>query len=98
DNKDGCADPKVLDGGLVSLVMLARFHQVAADPEQISHHFARQGESLNSDDIVLAARHLKLKAKAVSLSLAQLQKVTLPAIAKSKGGQYFILAKTTEES
>ncbi|WP_253938414.1 cysteine peptidase family C39 domain-containing protein [Hahella sp. HN01] len=28
-----------LDTGLAALVMLARFHQVAADPAQIQHHF-----------------------------------------------------------
>lgn len=87
-----------MDSSIIALVMLARFHQVAADPEQIAHHFARHGESLNSDDIVLAARHLKLKAKAVSLSLSQLPKVALPAIAQSKNGDYFILARISEAS
>src|SRR3990167_9243268 len=104
DNRDGCAPlneergSKALDSGLVSLVMLARFHQVAADPEQIAHQFARRDRLFDSADIVLAARHLKLKAKSVALSLAQLQKVALPAIAKNKSGQYFILAKSAEES
>ena len=83
--------------GLACLVMLARYHQVAADPKQIEHHFSSQNKSFSARDIVLAARHLKLKARALTTSEKSLEKLSLPAIALDKNGDYFILAKLVED-
>ena len=83
--------------GLTCLVMLARYHQVAADPKQIEHHFCAQNKAFSSRDIVLAARHLKLKARALTTSEKSLEKLALPAIALDKNGDYFILAKLVED-
>jgi subfamily B ATP-binding cassette protein HlyB/CyaB len=85
-----------LDSGLSALVMLARFHQVAANPEQIKHHFGSESSSFSTADIILAARHLKLKAKASKPSLDKLASLALPAIAKTKDGEFFILARVHE--
>ena len=38
-------EPPALDSGLACLVMLARFHQVAASPEQLAHEFIPTGGS-----------------------------------------------------
>ena len=43
------------DSGLLALVMLARFHEVAADPEQVRHHFGTHGKPLDERDLVRAA-------------------------------------------
>ena len=83
-----------VDTGLASLVMVARFHQVAADPSQIKHNFSSHDKSLDEVALIRAARHLKLKAKAVSASLQKLESIALPAIGQDKEGGYFVLARS----
>lgn len=82
-----------LDSGLMSLVDLAKFHNVAADPKQLQHHFGSHDCFLDENALVRAARHIKLRAKSVKLTCDQLEKVALPAIAISHDGTYFILAQ-----
>lgn len=90
--------PESLDTGLIALVTLARFHQVAADPQQIAHQFGAKGEVFSSVDLVRAARYLKLKAKAIRCSVNSLQEIALPAIAKLNNGDYCVLAKCVTEA
>jgi subfamily B ATP-binding cassette protein HlyB/CyaB len=78
------AKPDSADSGILSLVMLARFHQVAADPKQIAHQFSVQSEGLSPESLVRAARYLKLKAKMVKANVRQLVDISLPAIVYSK--------------
>jgi subfamily B ATP-binding cassette protein HlyB/CyaB len=82
-----------LDTGLVCLVMLARFHQVAVEPGQLFHEFGQAGAPFGSREILLAARKLKLKARVVHSGPDRLGKAPLPAIAVGLDGGYFILAK-----
>ncbi|KPY72044.1 hypothetical protein ALQ90_05359, partial [Pseudomonas savastanoi pv. savastanoi] len=70
-----------LDTGLASLVMLARFHQVAASPEQLAHEFGSPDQCLSQDSLLLAARKLGLKAKAAKTTTERLDRTPLPAIA-----------------
>jgi ATP-binding cassette, subfamily B, bacterial HlyB/CyaB len=86
-----------IDSGLQCLVMLARFQQVAADSEQIRHHFGNGGDVLGSDDLVRAARYLKLKARQVKSSWEGLSNTALPAIARHEDGHYFIIAKVADD-
>ncbi len=85
-----------VDTGLACLVMVARFHQVAAEPSQIKHHFGSHDEPLNQVALVRAARHLKLKAKAITAKTKNLEAIALPAIAEDKQGNYFVLARCGE--
>ncbi|MDO9007800.1 MAG: ABC transporter transmembrane domain-containing protein, partial [Thiobacillus sp.] len=82
-----------MDTGLTCLVMLARFHQIAADPEQLAHQFKVSGEPLGRPDILLAAKHLGLQAKPVKTTIDRLDRTPLPAMAVDKDGGYFILAR-----
>ncbi|OYY73520.1 MAG: type I secretion system permease/ATPase [Gammaproteobacteria bacterium 28-57-27] len=82
-----------LDRGLACLVMLARFHQIAADPDQLAHQFKTSGEAFSQTDILLAAKHLGLQAKAVKTSIDRLERTPLPAMALDSSGGYFILAR-----
>lgn len=81
-----------MDTGLHSLVAIARFHQLPAEPEQLAHQFAKPGETLTDAELLIAAKALMLKAKCLMPELAQIKKDALPAIAKAKDGTYFILA------
>lgn len=73
--------------------MVARFHQIAADPAQLAHEFGMSGTTLGVTELLLAAKKLKLKAKLTRSSLERLEKTPLPAIAQGLDGRFFILAK-----
>jgi subfamily B ATP-binding cassette protein HlyB/CyaB len=86
-------NPQPMDTGLASLVMLARFHNVAASAEQIAHEFGTPNQTLGQADLLLAGRKLGLKAKAARTSIDRLDKTPLPAIAADVDGSYFIIAR-----
>jgi subfamily B ATP-binding cassette protein HlyB/CyaB len=82
-----------LDSGLACLVMLARFHQIAADPGQLAHSFKTPGEAFGKTAILLAAKHLGLRAKSVRTVIDRLDRAPLPAMAADHAGGYFIIAR-----
>jgi subfamily B ATP-binding cassette protein HlyB/CyaB len=90
-------NPFNLDTGLACLVMLARFHQIAADPGQLTHQFKVSGASFCKTDILLAAKQLGMQAKVVKTSYDRLDRTPLPAMAVDKGGGYFILARFADD-
>ena len=81
--------------------MMARFHGVAADPDQLRHEFGEGARDLSADEIVLAARKLGLVAKRVRVPIGRLNRTPLPALAlpaegdQTKGG-CFVLARVNE--
>ncbi|MFT7224172.1 MAG: subfamily B ATP-binding cassette protein HlyB/CyaB [Cellvibrionaceae bacterium] len=82
-----------MDTGLQGLVVLARFHQLPADPEQLAHEFGQHGQLFTETEILQAAKALTLKAKPLKLSTASLKPSVLPALAKHKDGSYFIIVR-----
>lgn len=82
----------LIDSGLASLVMLARFHQVAVSAEQLTHEFAAGG-TFQISELLLAAKKLGLKAKVTKVSLDRLDRTPLPAIAQDQSGYFFIIAR-----
>lgn len=85
------------DPGLLALVMLARFHSVAADPEQLRHEFSVGGALFGTDEILHGARKLGLKAKLVRTTWERLTHTPLPAIAQSEDGRFFVLARAEND-
>ncbi|MBU3058535.1 cysteine peptidase family C39 domain-containing protein, partial [Pseudomonas indica] len=60
-SQDSNAQPTPeLDTGLACLVMLARFHNVAASPEQLTHEFAEDGRRFGKAELLLSAKKLGL--------------------------------------
>ncbi|MDU9413550.1 type I secretion system permease/ATPase [Pseudomonas sp. zfem005] len=82
-----------LDAGLACLVMLARFHNVAASPEQLAHEFAEDGRPFGKAELLLAAKKLGLKARPARSTIARLERTPLPAIACDREGGFFIIAR-----
>lgn len=82
-----------LDSGLACLVMMARFHNVAASSEQLAHEFAHSNGCVSQSDLLLAARRLGLKAKSAKCRLDRLERTPLPAIAADSQGGFFIIAR-----
>ncbi|HSX92684.1 MAG TPA: type I secretion system permease/ATPase [Hydrogenophaga sp.] len=72
--------PAAQDSGIACLVMIARLHGVAADPDQIAHEFTHGGRALDMQGLLLAAKNLGLVAKRVRVDPARLAKTPLPAI------------------
>ncbi|HRF72681.1 MAG TPA: type I secretion system permease/ATPase [Accumulibacter sp.] len=85
--------PPEPDSGLLGLVMLARFHAIAADPEQLAHIFREPGQAFATPQILLAARHLGLAARRVRTEYQRLERTPLPALAIDRQGKFFILAR-----
>ncbi|MGD8914568.1 MAG: cysteine peptidase family C39 domain-containing protein, partial [Candidatus Thiodiazotropha sp.] len=85
-----------MDTGLNTLIAIARFHQLPAEPEQIAHQFGKPGLPFFDSELLLAAKALTLKAKRLKPSLPELDNSVLPAIAKLKDGSYIILARVAK--
>lgn len=87
-------DPKSApDYGLVGLTLLAHFHGVAADSEQIKHQHGCEGKPLSDVELLLAARGMGLKAKIVSQPVKRLSLTPLPAMALRQDGEHVIIAR-----
>lgn len=82
-----------LDTGLLCLVMLARFHELAADPDQIAHEYRENGELLTRGQIQLAARRLGLSTRLIRADPERLGRLPLPAMAFVSNGGCFVLAR-----
>jgi subfamily B ATP-binding cassette protein HlyB/CyaB len=98
DEHQGPAVPAELDTGLACLVILARFHNLAASPEQLTHEYLDTDQQFNTPQLLLAAQQLGLKAKAVRSAVERLAHVPLPAIASTADGQFFIIARLEQGS
>ncbi len=81
------------DYGLVGLTLLAHFHGVAADSEQIKHQHGCEGKPLSDVELLLAARGMGLKAKIVSQPVKRLSLTPLPAMALRQDGEHVIIAR-----
>jgi subfamily B ATP-binding cassette protein HlyB/CyaB len=83
-------------GGLEAFVILLRFHQIAADPEQIRHRFG--GVEIGISEMLRCAKAFELKARSIRSDWGRLKKTSLPAIAQRHDGSFFILAKLSDRS
>lgn len=81
------------DSGLLALVIMARLHGITAEPQQLRHEFGESGQTFTSEDILLAARSISMKARSVSTQLSRLNFIALPCMAKMKDGRFIIIAK-----
>ncbi len=78
--------------------MLARFYGIAVDIDQLRHEFAEPGKPLTETELLLAAKHLGLKAGAVDTDWSHLGATPLPAIALQKNGSYVLLARADADN
>ena len=60
DEHPGMGATPSVDSGLACLVMLARFHNVAASPEQLTYEFAEDGRQFGRAEVLLAAKKIGL--------------------------------------
>lgn len=86
-----------VDSGLACLALIARFHLIPADPAQLAHQFGKPAHPFGEVEILRAAKSLKLKAKAFRSTWEKLAVVPLPAIARTQDGDFFVIAKASED-
>jgi subfamily B ATP-binding cassette protein HlyB/CyaB len=84
-----------VDTGLASLVLLLRVHGIAVDAAQLAHQY---GQNFTSNEILRCAKDMKLKARRLETSWERLGKATLPAIAGTRDGKFFIIGKVGDDS
>jgi subfamily B ATP-binding cassette protein HlyB/CyaB len=82
-----------VDLALKGLVFLAQFHGIPADAAQLRHDAGRGAELFDEVALLHAARALGLKSQVVHPSPDRLGRVALPALALSRLGRPFVLAK-----
>ena len=83
----------VSDTGLHCLLLLARFHGLAADGAQLRHQFGEASRPLTLGEWLRAATHVGLKAGRVRTTWAGLADKPLPAMAVGTDGRCVLLAK-----
>ncbi len=81
------------DTGLDVLVLVARYHGLAADADELRHRFGRSGESFTAEQILRAARHLGLKARLAVGSWRSLAGTPVPALIQHVDGHWMVLAR-----
>jgi subfamily B ATP-binding cassette protein HlyB/CyaB len=86
------------DPGLACLVVIARFHGMAADAAQLRHAFALGNEALSVDSLVLAARSLGLKTRVAPVRIERLNRAPLPVLALDRDGNHFVIARCDGET
>ena len=73
---------------LRALCMLARLHQIAADPQTLAHQLGLQSSDPASvQDLLRAAKHLGLKARLSRCDAMRLPLMPLPALALVRSQQ-----------
>ncbi len=69
-------------GGLRALCLIARLHHIAADPDTLAHQLGwPSSHRIDLDDLLIAARHIGLKAKRSRSRIDRLNLAALPALA-----------------
>lgn len=84
----------VASHNIAALVLILKFLDVAADPEQIKHRFG--GESFGSLEILHCAKELGLKSRSIATDWDKLSKTPMPCLAELANGEFVILGQVVE--
>ncbi len=78
-------------------MLMLRYIGVPADPAQLRHRFGNAAERVSATDILRISKELQLRSRVVNSNWARLAKSPLPAIAATREGGFFIVAKVTQD-
>ena len=92
------AGTQSVDTGLACFVLLLKFLNVAAEPDQLKHQLGKGDAPMAPEDMLRLARHLEVKARQTKTSFAKLERFPLPAIAQAPDGSFFIIAQVSEDT
>lgn len=91
-------EPAGVDAGLTLLLLIARYHNIPAEAAQVRHSAAISGARFDEGDLVLAARSLGLRARAVKLETSRMDRLPLPALAMGRNDEHFIIAAVKDDT
>ena len=94
DNNNSPEPPSEPDTGLLAFVLIARFHGMAADPEQLKHLLG--GTKAGILEILRCAKQLQLKARIIESDWDRLSKTPMPSIACLQDGKFVVIGRVTE--
>jgi len=80
------------DSGIVCLSLLASYFRLPIDIDAVRHDLGLGGRAADREDIVRAAKRLKLKARLIHRTGKTLERVALPAIIQKRDGSFAVLA------
>jgi subfamily B ATP-binding cassette protein HlyB/CyaB len=86
------------DAGVFSLVLIARFHGLAADTDQLRHEAGLTRGAFDEAALVLAARRLGMKARAVRIDAKRIAQLAMPALMFVQDGSHFVLVACEGDS
>lgn len=86
-----------IDRLLAGLVLLARFHGIAASPTELADTYGH-GEAFDETATLLAARQLGLKARFVQQPGNRLASTPLPALAMMNSGAHVLISRVEEDA
>lgn len=86
------------DPGLALLVLIAGFHGIPAEASQLRHNAGLQSGHFSEGDLVLAARSLGLRARAVPLKPERLNRLPMPALVLDRDGKHFVIAAVKDKT
>lgn len=86
-----------VDTGLLCLVMIAGYHGLAVDQEQLKHILSIGPEGMDILDLLRGAKELGFKVKHAQISFARLRRLPTPNIVMMDGRKFNILAKIDNE-
>ncbi|CAB3746101.1 type I secretion system permease/ATPase [Paraburkholderia humisilvae] len=81
------------DAGVNALVFIARLHSIAADVDQVRHSAGAPSGPLDEVALVLSARRLGLKARAVAFRADRLATTPMPALMFDREGHHFVVLR-----
>lgn len=84
---------KEADSGVLCLVLLAKFHGLSADLDQLFHERGTISGNFSDKDLLLAAKRMGLLARKRRIAMARLMHQSLPAMALMNSGTWVILAR-----
>lgn len=82
-----------IDTGLICLSMIAGYHGIAVDQEQLRHILAIGPGGMNVVDLLRGAKELGFKVKEACISFDRLKRLPTPNIVLMNGSNFNILAK-----
>jgi len=85
--------PGPAEVSLAALIMVARFHEVSADFDTLSHRFPADPGVPEATRLLRVAKALGLKAGVKRIAPDRLDKASLPALAEMQDGSFIVLAK-----
>ncbi|OPZ20405.1 MAG: Toxin RTX-I translocation ATP-binding protein [Firmicutes bacterium ADurb.BinA205] len=90
---------KKQDSGLSCFMIVMKFHGIPVTKEQAENLAVLDpGKQTSEIEIIQSARELKMKAKLCKLNIYKLKGVNSPLIAKDFKGEFFIIAKSKDDS